>query len=111
MHLSNKSILGTCTDLALDYFDMWLFPTVLLAAWFYYPYCQEGPNLCIWRALFHKQCLGCGLTRGVCFLVHGRVQDAVRFNPLSMLFVLLMSVAFSNGVRDLWRVVASPRFQ
>jgi hypothetical protein len=28
-----------------------------------------------------------------------------------MLFVLLMSVAFSNGVRDLWRVVASPRFQ
>jgi hypothetical protein len=101
MHLSNKRILGTFTDFALDRFEMWLLPVVVLAAWFYYPYCQEGPNLCIWRELFHKPCLGCGLTRGVCFLVHGRLHDAVRFNPLSILVLLSISVVFAKAVRDL----------
>jgi hypothetical protein len=103
MHLCNKSVLGRCIDFALDRFDIWVFPIILLAAWVYYPYCQAGPNLCIWRALFHKPCLGCGLTRGVCFLVHGRLRDAIRLNPLSIVFVLSMSVAFSKAVGELWR--------
>ena len=89
----------------LDYFDLWLFPTVLVAAWFYYPYCQHGPSLCIWKALFGRPCIGCGLTRGICFLVHALLYDAFKFNPLSIIAVLLMGVAFSEATRDLWQTL------
>ena len=105
----NKSTLGTCADLALDNFDLWVFPTVLLAAWLYYPYCQEGPNLCVWKALFHKPCIGCGLTRGVCFLVHGHLHDAVRFNALSVVVILSMAATFSKATCDLCRTALNRR--
>ncbi len=78
----------------IDRADLWILPTVVVAAWFYFPYCQTGPNLCIWRALFHKDCPGCGLTRGICFLVHGRVREAIAFNRLSVITLLLMAANF-----------------
>jgi len=76
------------------YLDLWFLPVVLITAWFYYPYCEHGPTLCVWKSLFHVHCPGCGLTRGVCFLVHGKWNEAMRFNPLSALAVALMTVNF-----------------
>lgn len=64
-------------------FEFWCALGILSAAWLYYPYCQSGPDFCVWRKLLGFSCPGCGLTRGVCFLVHGRWRDAVQFNPLS----------------------------
>jgi len=87
-------------NFVLDNFDVWLLPSVLLVAWFYYPYCQEGPNLCIWKALLHRRCPGCGLTRAICFMVHGRVREALDFNPLSVLALGLMTVNFSKAARS-----------
>ncbi len=71
--------------------EFWFAVLVLSAAWFYYPYCQTGPTLCIWKNLLGIQCPGCGLTRGVCFLVHGKWAEAIRFNPLSLLTVVILS--------------------
>ena len=88
----------------MGHVDLWLLPAVLVIAWFYFPYCQTGPNLCIWRALFHRNCPGCGLTRGICFLVHGRVREAIAFNPLSIVAISLMSMNFANELRTIWRV-------
>lgn len=107
MQRSNKCALGACAGFALDHFDLWVFPTLLLAAWLYYPYCQEGPSLCIWKALFHKPCIGCGLTRGICFLVHGHLRDAIRFNFLSVLVILSMAATFSTAACDLCRASLS----
>lgn len=45
----------------LNHADLWLLPMVIVVGWFYFPYCQTGPNLCIWRALLHRNCPGCGL--------------------------------------------------
>lgn len=84
----------------LSHFDLWFFPCVLLTAWFYYPYCQNGPSLCIWKALFHKPCIGCGLTRGVCFLVHGQLHEAVRFNPLSLVLIFALLLAFCKALGE-----------
>jgi len=83
----------------LDHFEMWFAMAILGAAWLYYPYCQAGPTLCIWKSLFGVTCPGCGLTRGVCFLVHGRLVDAVRFNPLSLLAVGVLLCNFFGGAR------------
>lgn len=98
-----KSIgLAACNSV-LNEFDLWLLPTVALAAWFYYPHCQTGPSLCVWKALFHRPCIGCGLTRGICFLVHGRMHEALRFNPLSVVVLLLMCAAFLKSFCDRWK--------
>ncbi len=78
----------------LSHVDLWLLPLVLTCAWFYYPYCQRGPTLCLSRLLFHVNCPGCGLTRGVCFLVHGRWREALRFNLLSPVVLALMAITF-----------------
>ena len=91
---------------AYEYVEFWFAVTVLSAAWFFFPYCQSGPNLCIWKNLFGLPCPGCGLTRGVCFLVHGNWAEAVRFNPLSFLAVGILA---SNILRGLFGCLANPR--
>jgi len=98
MRLSPKNLLAACINSLVNDFDLWLFPVVLLAAWLYYPYCQTGPGLCIWKALFHRPCIGCGLTRGFCFLVHGRFRDSIRFNPLAVAAFLLMGISFVTAL-------------
>jgi len=72
---------------------------VLLIAWFYYPYCLKGPTFCIWKALTHHECPGCGLTRGFCFLVHGQFHRALGFNRLSPAAPFLMGMNFVMAVR------------
>ncbi len=92
-------------SMLLNHADLWILPTVLVAAWFYFPYCQTGPNLCIWRAIFHKNCPGCGLTRGICFLVHGRLREAIAFNHLSIVVLFLMTANFATAARSAYRAL------
>ena len=40
---------------------------------------MNTPNLCVWRAVFHVPCPGCGVTRSVWLAMHGRFHDAARF--------------------------------
>lgn len=81
--------------------EFWSAVLILTAAWFYYPYCQTGPTLCIWKKLFGLRCPGCGLTRGICFLVHGRLVEAVRFNPLSLLAVAILAFNALRGISEI----------
>lgn len=74
-------------------------PVVFVAAWLYYPVCEQGPVLCVWRHLFGASCLGCGLTRAMCFLVHGLIAEAYSFNRLVLPISLgLALLSFGNGV-------------
>lgn len=91
---------------AYEYIEFWCAVTVLSAAWFYFPYCQSGPNLCIWKNLLGLPCPGCGLTRGVCFLVRGNWAEAARFNPLSFLAVGILA---SNILRGLFGCLGNYR--
>jgi hypothetical protein len=75
------------TSFVYEHIEFCFAVAVLSTAWFYYPYCQTGPALCIWKTLLGIPCPGCGLTRGVCFLMHGRWAEAIRFNPLAPLAV------------------------
>lgn len=43
---------------------------------------EHGPVLCMYRNLFGRECLGCGLTRALSCLLHGRVADAALYNRL-----------------------------
>jgi len=79
-----------------NHFEFWFAIGALSAAWLYYPYCEIGPTLCLWKKLLGIECPGCGLTRGVCFLVHGRWAEATKSNPLSL---LAFGILVSNVVR------------
>lgn len=83
-------------------FEFWCAVGILGVAWLYYPYCQSGPDFCVCRKLFGFSCPGCGLTRGVCFLVHGRLAQAVQFNPLSLLAVAIL---LSNVLFGMWKLL------
>ncbi len=42
---------------------------------------SRGPNLCLWRNLFHLQaCPACGSTRALAAFFHGRFLDALSYN-------------------------------
>jgi len=41
----------------------------------------RGPNLCLWRHLFHlAACPSCGTTRALAAFFHGRFREAIAFN-------------------------------
>lgn len=86
------------TIVALDHLDLWLFPIVVGIAWFYYPYCEKGPVMCLSKLLLHRPCPGCGLTRGISFLVHGKMAEAIRLNPLSLVVLVLMASTFVKSL-------------
>ena len=58
----------------------WVLYTFAPTAYSFYPTCP-------FRLLTGLQCPGCGTTRAVHHLLHGRVEEAFRLNP--MLFVLM----------------------
>lgn len=69
-------------------------PVFLSAAWLYYPYCNDGPTLCLWKRFFNFECLGCGLTRAACLLSRGFYDDAIAMNWGVVPFFLVI-VTFS----------------
>jgi hypothetical protein len=66
-------------------------PTSIVAA---------GPSLCLVRNLVGHECPGCGMTRAISSLLHGRLEEAVRHNWLVVVVYPLLCVVF---VRAVWR--------
>jgi len=69
---------------------------LLCAALFFYPPTQASfyPTCPIHR-IFGIECPGCGATRALAALLHGRLMEAVRLNAL---FVLLLPYALAAAV-------------
>lgn len=75
-----------------------LFPLMLVVAWLYFPFCQDGPKFCIWLLLFGKACPGCGLTRGICYLVRGHLSRALMFNAFTpFVFVGVLAISLKTA--------------
>jgi Protein of unknown function (DUF2752) len=73
-----------------------LVPTQLLA---------RGPDLCVWRHLFHiAACPSCGSTRAVSAFFHGHLRQALEFNrnvvvtgPALLLLLIHDAVIFARS--------------
>jgi len=66
-------------------------PFAIAFGWFYYPYCLDGPTLCLWNRIFDIECPGCGLVRALCYMTHGQGAEAVSFNPLILPVLAIIS--------------------
>ena len=51
---------------------------------------------CLWRAATGWLCPGCGSARALHALVHGRVLDALAFNPLTVAAIPIVGLAVSD---------------
>jgi hypothetical protein len=60
--------------------------------------------LCYFRALFHRPCPGCGLTRSFASLMHLRPGDAVSYHPFGPIaFALLCGVLLVSVLPRRWQ--------
>lgn len=71
----------------------------------------RGPDLCVWRHLFHlAACPACGTTRALAAFFHGDVARAWRFNHNVVItgpgLILLFGL---DAVRLLRKILAPPR--
>jgi len=47
---------------------------------------KSGTTVCLWKNLFHTNCLGCGMTRAFYALCHFKFEEAMNYN--SKIFVI-----------------------
>jgi hypothetical protein len=72
------------SGIALVIFILWRFPPELYS---FYPACPI-------HAYLHLECPGCGSTRALAALLHGRFTEALRLNALFVVLVLPLAVAY-----------------
>lgn len=56
------------------------------------------PTLCPFRVMTGLPCPGCGMTRALCCLCHGRFADALWYHPAVPLVVLGLAAAAVYGI-------------
>jgi Protein of unknown function (DUF2752) len=54
-------------------------------------------DLCLWHRLTGHPCLGCGLTRSVCHLMHGDVAGSLSLHPLGVVITALVATLAVRG--------------
>jgi hypothetical protein len=69
-------------SLLIGLFTIYLIPT---------SYLFENPNFwCIHKYLFHFDCPGCGMTRGLHLFLHGSIREACSYNMAILPFFLVV---------------------
>ena len=56
---------------------------------------------CLFRAVFDRPCLGCGMTRAFCSISHGDIAAAVDYNWLSLIYYPIFVIAALLGTMSL----------
>jgi hypothetical protein len=59
---------------------------------------QHGPTLCLIKAAFGRECLGCGLTRSVSMALHGEWMHALASNGLVIVVLPLLILGAVAGL-------------
>ncbi len=68
----------------------------------------QGPNLCLWRHLFHlAACPACGSTRALAAFFHGRFAAALAFNRNVLVTGPVLLALLADDVVHLLRRIPS----
>lgn len=60
---------------------------------------ERHPVPCLFTAVLGVRCPGCGMTRAISCAVHGRLRDAVSYNPLVVLVLPLAAFEWLQFMR------------
>ena len=71
-------------------------------------YFDTGKSICFSQLLLEKECLGCGLTRGIMHLLHLDFKAAWEFNKLSF---IILPFALLFWVHLLGKLINKPFFK
>ena len=82
----------------------WL-PILLAGLWIYAPFAGAGPVTCALRIVGGVPCPGCGMTRGLSELLHGRLATSWRYHPLALPTLALLVGVWVYGVLAAYRPV------
>lgn len=59
-----------------------------------------APSLCVFRRVANLPCPGCGMTRAVGLLLHGKLLESIRMHPFALLLSLEAAIVWVfAGVR------------
>lgn len=77
-----------------------------ISAWFK-PETLPAMQVCAFKQLTGRPCPGCGMTRAFCAISHGRIGDAMHFNPFGFVFY------FGAVMLALWPLLSAlfPKFK
>lgn len=96
--------LRTASVLGVGAVGAWVLYTFAPAAYTFYPRCA-------FFSLTGLQCPGCGITRALHHLLHGRLEEAFHLNPMLFVLIGLVLYALPSVVRrEQPRFLGSPRF-
>lgn len=78
-----------------------LFVCAALFLFYHIPktYLESSPPICIYKNIFHKDCIGCGTTRAVWSVLHLEINDAIAYNKLIVISFPLMAGCALSWVR------------
>jgi hypothetical protein len=65
------------------------------------PIARPGPMWCLLRRSVGLPCPMCGMTRGVCLCVRGRLLEATWYNPLAVPFVVLATMLCAKWIFEI----------
>lgn len=66
---------------------------------------DSGHSVCLFKNIFHINCPGCGMTRAISSIFHGKWLTAFQYNKLVVIvFPLLMYISLKTIIKDLRRV-------
>lgn len=60
---------------------------------------ERHPVPCLFTVVLKMRCPGCGMVRAVSCMVHGRPQDALRYNPLVVVVAPLVTIEWLRFMR------------
>jgi len=66
---------------------------------------ESAPSLCLVKNVLHLPCPGCGMTRALACVFHGRFLDAFHYNPMVGLVFPLLSLIWIKTVLREWREI------
>ncbi len=80
-----------------------LFPIVLilLPSTFF----DSGNTICMSVLFFNLECYGCGLTRAIQHLIHLELDQAMRFNKLSLVVFPTLIFYYIKELRRLYNII------
>jgi len=76
-------------------------PALLLVAGALLPPDRPFPfDLCLWHRLTGFDCLGCGLTRSVSYMMHGDIARSLALHPAGVIVAAIIAVLAVRGARE-----------